>query len=553
MKPPVPYFGGKITLGPAIAAMLPAHGHYVEPFCGSLAVLLAKPPSAHETVNDLDGELMCVGSQTRILTADLRWARAGDVQVGDQLVGFDETNGPTLPGLRAPSQYRRWRRTEVEAVTRIRKPSYRLVFDDGTEVVASEDHMWLGGSHRVGGRGWRWQTTRGLVCNRKDQRSWLLKLTDVVEPEETWEAGWLAGFFDGEGNIISAGVRKAGWRVSVAQKLGPEADLCEYLLKERGFDVRKSLRTHSNGWKDVVAMYLGGGMPEVLRFLMLTRPQRLISNFVNDCLPHASLYSRSRQAVGLAVKEFLGEQEVMAIQTSSRTYVAEGLASHNCFWRVLRERPADLARVCALTPHSRAEHAAAYEPADDKLETARRVFVRLTQGRAGQLRRTGWRHYINPAGSWASMPGYLAGYVDRIAPAAERLARVSLECLPALEIIAKYGSEPDVLLYVDPPYLGTARALQRDRGRYDRYRIDMPSEAEHRELAEALRAAAAAVVLSGYASDLYDRELYPGWDRHTMASGTGQGDGWGNRTEVLWSNRPLRVTPSLFDAVGGAA
>lgn len=31
MKPPVPYFGGKTTLGPAIAALLPAHQHYVEP------------------------------------------------------------------------------------------------------------------------------------------------------------------------------------------------------------------------------------------------------------------------------------------------------------------------------------------------------------------------------------------------------------------------------------------------------------------------------------------------------------------------------------------
>jgi hypothetical protein len=33
-----------------------------------------------------------------------------------------------------------------------------------------------------------------------------------------------------------------------------------------------------------------------------------------------------------------------------------------------------------------------------------------------------------------------------------------------------------------------------------------------------------------------------------MATGTGQGDKqWGNRTEVLWSNRPIGVQPSLFD------
>ncbi len=218
------------------------------------------------------------------------------------------------------------------------------------------------------------------------------------------------------------------------------------------------------------------------------------------------------------------------------------------FWRVLRERPADLARVCALTPHARAEHeAASMVDAVDELELARQVFVRLTQGRSGQLRRTGWRNYVNPAGSNTSMPGYLAGYVDRLAPAAERLARVSLEARPALDIIARYGAESDVLLYVDPPYLGSTRTRS-----WDGYEHEMRGEAEHRELAAALNAARAAVVLSGYPSDLYDLELYRGWDRHTMAAGTGQGDGWGNRTEVLWSNRPLHLEARLFDMpIGG--
>ena len=213
------------------------------------------------------------------------------------------------------------------------------------------------------------------------------------------------------------------------------------------------------------------------------------------------------------------------------------------FWRVLRERPADLERVCALTPHSRAEHQASYEPAVDELEVARRVYVRLTQGRAGRLKRSGWRHFVKPAGSSVGMPAYQAGYVDRMAPAAERLAGVSLESMPALDLIAKYGADSDVLLYVDPPYLGSTRGES-----VDGYRHEMRDEASHRELAEALHAARAAVVLSGYPSDLYDLELYPGWDRHSMTTGTGQGaNQWGNRTEVLWSNRPLGVQPALFD------
>lgn len=207
------------------------------------------------------------------------------------------------------------------------------------------------------------------------------------------------------------------------------------------------------------------------------------------------------------------------------------------FWRVLRSRLDEFTRVCALTPHSRVEYDLAMDiDAQDELELARQVFIKLTQGRSGRLRRTGWRHYVKPAGCSIGMPGYLAGYVERMAPAVERLQRVSLECRPALDIIERYGKEPDVLLYVDPPYLGSTR------GNDNAYRCEMRDEASHRDLAKALHAARAAVVLSGYPSDLYDRDLYAGWDRHTIATHTGQGGKWDARTEVLWSNRKFEAT-----------
>lgn len=226
------------------------------------------------------------------------------------------------------------------------------------------------------------------------------------------------------------------------------------------------------------------------------------------------------------------------------------------FWRVLRDRPDELAHVCALTPHSRKEFRTCSEwmrgnradtPIPD-LEVARRIWVCLTQGRGGVLRNTGWRHYVRPT-STSSFPDYLHGYIQRIHDAADRLAGVSLDCLPALDIITKYGQHADVLLYVDPPYLGSTRGTWGNDG----YRFEMRGEAEHRALAEALHTCKASVVLSGYPSDLYDRELYPDWQRHTIAASTGQGGVWSNRTEVLWSNRPLGSQPALFDLHGGAA
>lgn len=203
------------------------------------------------------------------------------------------------------------------------------------------------------------------------------------------------------------------------------------------------------------------------------------------------------------------------------------------FWRVLRDRPDELSRACALTPHSRAEHKASLDlGVDDEVERARRVWVQLTQGRAGSLRPTGWRHFKDPAATGAGMPQYLRGYVGRMRAAAGRLADVSLESRDALDVIRDYGQHTEVCIYADPPYLGTTR------GRGSQYPHDMRDAAAHIALAEALRACRAGVVLSGYDSPLYE-DLYAGWSKIRIPTTTGNGGDTRDRVEVLWSNRPV--------------
>ncbi len=58
IKAIAPWFGGKRNLAPRIVAELGEHRSYWEPFCGSMAVLLAKPKSTFETANDLNGSLI---------------------------------------------------------------------------------------------------------------------------------------------------------------------------------------------------------------------------------------------------------------------------------------------------------------------------------------------------------------------------------------------------------------------------------------------------------------------------------------------------------------
>lgn len=215
------------------------------------------------------------------------------------------------------------------------------------------------------------------------------------------------------------------------------------------------------------------------------------------------------------------------------------------FWRVLRDRPEELAHVCRLTPHSRGELELAHFPAGDELEQARRTWVLLTQGRSMTTRtssRQAWRQTKSPGASGHSMPDRITSFASRIESAAERLRGVSLELRDALEVIADYGRHRDVLIYADPPYL--TDVLAPSSRMTARYRHQMGSEAQHRALADALHSCAAAVVLSGYDSPLYD-DLFSGWHVHRMAATAGHAREKRERVEVLWSNRPLAATLPL--------
>ena len=56
IKAPFPYFGGKSTIAAAVWQRLGRPKQYIEPFCGSAAMLLAAPsPASLEVVGDANG------------------------------------------------------------------------------------------------------------------------------------------------------------------------------------------------------------------------------------------------------------------------------------------------------------------------------------------------------------------------------------------------------------------------------------------------------------------------------------------------------------------
>lgn len=222
------------------------------------------------------------------------------------------------------------------------------------------------------------------------------------------------------------------------------------------------------------------------------------------------------------------------------------------FFRVLRDRPAELSRACRLTPYSREEYELAQDAdADNDLETARRFFVRATQAynaNAGgtDLRRSSWSNGSTRRGSSRAVS--TRGRADELEQAAERLRGVVIDRTDAIRAIESYA-HPDGVIYADPPYLGTTRTSLNPRHRRARdYVHEFAAEADHRQLAASLHAAPGVVFLSGYPSDLYN-ELYAEWDRLevTVASPATNraGTNADRRTEVIWSNRPLAAQGTL--------
>jgi len=192
-------------------------------------------------------------------------------------------------------------------------------------------------------------------------------------------------------------------------------------------------------------------------------------------------------------------------------------------FRVIRDRPDELARLVYWTPYSRREYYDAYDmDGVDELERARRFLVRCWMARGGRSwGKYGWRNVIDHSGprpvrEWNEVP-------EKITEVSERLKGIQIEQQPAIQLIQRY-KRPDVLIYADPPYVLSTRS-----GRM--YKYEMTDE-DHAELLDVLDAHPGPVLLSGYANPLYDERLKH-WHREEKQVLAEAGL---IRTEVLWIN-----------------
>lgn len=258
----------------------------------------------------------CVAIETPILTTDLQWVPAGQLQRNDELIGFDEYPLPTEHS----NAGRKFRPSTVEHAGAFRSPAMRVVTSLGS-VVCTPDHPWL-----VARKSWRgWVKTKDLNPATDE----LYHAAEPWQKDRSHCAGWLAGLLDADGHVQTN--RDAGVAVGFGQMAGRVLDDFIFEMEGRGFIVKVFERPAGRGFNGNAGFHdvrISGGLWVQARVLGTLHPRRLDLTRAW----HGASVGRTTTKVAITAVEDAGEAWMASLQTSTKTYIANGFLVHNSHW-----------------------------------------------------------------------------------------------------------------------------------------------------------------------------------------------------------------------------
>jgi hypothetical protein len=258
----------------------------------------------------MNSPIQCLSPEVKVLRDDLRWIALGDLKEGDNVISISEY---------PEGRWRVWKPASIDVLKPDFDVMYRLHFDDGTFIDATAAHKWLCYRSKAFSKV-AWVETEKLTEN-----NYILKTFDVWEDTNNRDLGYLAGAFDADGTFYS--LQANGTKnVQFCQKSGYVLNEVMRILDRYGF----SYYVHESEIKDYswATLRIKGGFAAQLRFLGLIRPIRLLARFNEFGLPH-NFVNKGRLNHKLIKKEYIGRREIVRIATSTQTFFADGMPTHN--------------------------------------------------------------------------------------------------------------------------------------------------------------------------------------------------------------------------------
>jgi DNA repair photolyase len=186
----------------------------------------------------------CADGDTPILMADGRAKRLADVRIGDRIYGTERRG-----------TYRHYVITEVLDHWSVVKPAYRVVLEDGTELITSGDHRFLSD------RGWKHVT--GTECGRHRRPHLTVNnklmgtgaFATAPEHDTDYKLGYLTGMIRGDGHVGSYEYRRPGRNSGLVHRFRLALIDIEGLIRTKDFLATGGIPTSESVFKEAVGTH----------------------------------------------------------------------------------------------------------------------------------------------------------------------------------------------------------------------------------------------------------------------------------------------------------
>lgn len=271
----------------------------------------------------------CMEENSKVLTKNLDWVAIKDVKVGDELIGFDEGKSPFKPFRDSEGNWlgqgsnREVKACVVTEHTTVQKEAFEVTLSDGSKVVTTDDHFWLGKTSKKGVL--TWIKTKDLL----KRNAHVVKYMNVWEKEDSYASGWLSGFIDGEGSLCYSD-SEALSGMQVCQRPTSVWNKCLDFLDYYGIKYSKP-KTKSGGLGrgDCEYIYTSGKW-DTLEIIGKFDISKFKETLFRQDRTLGTLTSCGRPTLKVVSVKPVGTKNIVIMGTDTSTYFAEGYAMHNC-------------------------------------------------------------------------------------------------------------------------------------------------------------------------------------------------------------------------------
>lgn len=265
----------------------------------------------------------CYAPNLKVLTSDYRWVKLADIQVGEKLWAVDEYG--LFNAASGRKIERRIRVADVEAKAYLEAETFEIILSNGVVLQVTGEHRHL--CLQRGGCTPEWRTINDSKVG--DHIRAFCSPPDNHEPG--FEDGWFGGLLDGEGTF---GAYPAA-RIGVSQVDGAVLRRVKRYLSNKNIkyyeliDERTSAGPYTKFGDKFVHCIRVDRQADILKVLSCTRPSRFVDKpvFENKKLPKSCPgFEAWPEIVSIRSQ---GIQKVIDLQTSTKTFICEGLVSHN--------------------------------------------------------------------------------------------------------------------------------------------------------------------------------------------------------------------------------